>query len=93
MKWSARIRLKLFRSGCAPETGIGGCAAREGAIPVILQKSLKRSSRSCISSKSLSNCADAVQEAVSMYGRIDGLINCAGGTDNVSLETGVEALD
>ena len=27
-----------------------------------------------------------------MYGRIDGLINCAGGNDNVSLETGVEAF-
>ena len=85
--------------------GISVALAREGAIPVILgrsplQKSFRAEVRALqplmhfiqIELTDEQACADAVQEAVSMYGRIDGLINCAGGNDNVSLETGVEAF-
>ena len=88
-------------------SGIGGgisvALAREGAIPVILgrsplQKSFRAEVRALqplmhfIQIELTDEQACAVQEAVSMYGRIDGLINCAGGNDNVSLETGVEAF-
>ena len=86
-----RIKDKVYLvtgGGSGIGGGISAALAREGAIPVILGRSpLQKGFRAEVQA-----CADAVQEAVSMYGRIDGLINCAGGNDNVSLETGVEAF-
>ena len=103
-----RIKDKVYLvtgGGSGIGGGISVALAREGAIPVILgrsplQKSFRAEVRALqplmhfiqIELTDEQACADAVQEAVSMYGRIDGLINCAGGNDNVSLETGVEAF-
>ena len=103
-----RIKDKVYPvtgGGSGIGGGISVALAREGAIPVILgrsqlQKSFRAEVRALqplmhfiqIELTDEQACADAVQEAVSMYGRIDGLINCAGGNDNVSLETGVEAF-
>ena len=103
-----RIKAKVYLvtgGGSGIGGGISVALAREGAIPVILgrsplQKSFRAEVRALqplmhfiqIELTDEQACADAVQEAVSMYGRIDGLINCAGGNDNVSLETGVEAF-
>ncbi|MFR3457159.1 MAG: SDR family NAD(P)-dependent oxidoreductase [Bilophila wadsworthia] len=100
-----RIKDKVYLvtgGGSGIGGGISVALAREGAIPVILgrsplQKSFRAEVRALqplmhfiqIELTDEQACADAVQEAVSMYGRIDGLINCAGGHDNVSLETGV----
>ncbi len=98
-----RIKDKVYLvtgGGSGIGGGISVALAREGAIPVILgrsplQKSFRAEVRALqplmhfiqIELTDEQACADAVQEAVSMYGRIDGLINCAGGIDNVSLET------
>ena len=103
-----RIKDKVYLvtgGGSGIGGGISAALAREGAIPVILGRSpLQKGFRAeVLALQPLMHfiqteltdgqaCADAVQEAVSMYGRIDGLINCAGGNDNVSLETGVEAF-
>ena len=103
-----RIKDKVYLvtgGGSGIGGGISVALAREGAIPVILgrsplQKSFRAEVRALqplmhfiqIELTDEQACADAVQEAVSMYGRIDGLINCAGGNDNVSLETGEEAF-
>ena len=85
--------------------GISLALAREGAIPVVLGRS-PLPERFRIELRSLQPkmhfiqaeltddgaCADAVQEAVAMYDRIDGLVNCAGGNDGVGLETGAAAF-
>ena len=103
-----RIKDKVYLvtgGGSGIGGGISAALAREGAIPVLLGRSqLQKGFRAeVLALQPLMHfiqtemtdgqaCAAAVQEAVSMYGRIDGLINCAGGNDNVSLETGVEAF-
>jgi len=77
-------------------------AAREGAIPVIvshadeagerLQAELCAAGAKChyIAAElaEAENCARAVQETVSRFGRIDGLVNNAGINDRVGLEAG-----
>ena len=84
-------------------SGIGGGISNQGETlmaPVRLQDSFRAEVRSLqprmhfiqLELTDEHACADAVQETVAMYDRIDGLVNCAGGNDNVGLETGVEAF-
>jgi len=77
-------------------------AAEEGAIPVIvdrdieatetLQASLRNMGRkTCAIALDLSspdNCAKAVRETLGLCGRLDALVNNAGGNDRVGLEQG-----
>ena len=77
-------------------------AAEEGAIPVIvdrdteatqaLEASLRNTGRkACAIALDLSspdNCAKAVRETLRLCGRLDALVNNAGGNDRVGLEEG-----
>lgn len=99
-----RIKDKVYLvtgGGSGIGGGISVALAREGAIPVILgrsqlQKSFRAEVRALqplmhfiqIELTDEQACADAVQEAVSMYGRIDGLINCAGATTTSASKPG-----
>ena len=103
-----RIQGKVFLvtgGGSGIGGGISLALAEEGAIPVILGRSpLKpeferdifavqpktRFIRVQLTDESA--CAAAVREAVDAFGRIDGLVNCAGANDGVSLEAGVDAF-
>lgn len=72
--------------------------AREGAIPVVLGRNLQdnqvalqnagRGSQVVAELSDPLQCARAVDEVVSQYGRIDGLVNNAGVNDGIGLEHG-----
>ncbi len=103
-----RIKDKVFLvtgGGTGIGGGISIALAREGAIPVVLGRSplqdIFRAEVRALQPKmhfiqvELTDeraCAEAVQEVVAMFDRIDGLVNCAGGNDNVSLDAGVDAF-
>jgi L-fucose dehydrogenase len=85
--------------------GISLALAREGAVPAIFGRSdLKpdfRKTIMAIQPKTLFHqgdlrsdevCRAGVAKVVETFGRIDGLVNCAGANDNVSLEAGIEAF-
>lgn len=103
-----RIRDKVYivtGGGSGIGGGISLALAREGAIPVIFGRSPLDDAfraelralqpRAYFIRVELTDeraCADAVAEVMAMFDRIDGLVNCAGGNDNVSLESGVDAF-
>jgi NAD(P)-dependent dehydrogenase (short-subunit alcohol dehydrogenase family) len=71
--------------------GIVTVLLNEGAIPVIID--IKRSTQDNVETiiADLINpneCKQAIENIISKYGKIDGLINNAGFNDNVSLENG-----
>ena len=79
--------------------------AEEGAIPVILARSKPKddflSNIKSLNEKSLviqteltdeKQCESAVEQVISTYGRIDGVVNNAGRNDGIGLEAGVEAF-
>jgi L-fucose dehydrogenase len=85
--------------------GISLALAREGAIPAIFGRSdlteefkasLKEIDSHLFFHKGdLSDpnvCKSGVETVLQEFGRIDGLVNCAGANDGVSLEAGVEAF-
>lgn len=86
--------------------GIAIALAREGAIPVIFGRSpitepVKKEvyalqPKTCFMQLNLANNDEgikaAVAEVVQKFGRIDGLVNCAGANDGVSLEDGPDAF-
>jgi len=85
-------------------SGISKALAREGAIPVIFGRSpLHEDFRKEIYALQPKthfsqftfedrNCEKAVNEVVERLGGINGLVNCAGANDNVSLEAGEAAF-
>lgn len=103
-----RIKDKVYivtGGGSGIGGGISLALAREGAVPVIFGHSpLREPFRAEIRSiqprthfiqVELTDeraCADAVDETLAMFDRLDGLVNCAGGNDGVSLEAGVDAF-
>ena len=94
----------ILVSGGAKGIGAAICKtlAKEGAIPVILgrkkEDNLKLESEiieaggRCASLQAeLSNpteCEKAIEQAATLYGRIDGIVNNAGANDGVGLESG-----
>ncbi|MDR2353327.1 MAG: SDR family oxidoreductase, partial [Deltaproteobacteria bacterium] len=79
--------------------------AREGGVPAIFARSVltEEFSRTLSKTTPLSHffkveltdserCRVGVDEVLQKYGRIDGLVNCAGANDGVSLEAGVDAF-
>lgn len=82
--------------------GIVRLIAEEGGIPVIvgrskeaaaqlieaLKKQRKKAYSIVLELDTAHNCAQAIQETVEAFGRIDGLINNAGANDSISLENG-----
>jgi L-fucose dehydrogenase len=85
--------------------GISLALAREGAIPAIFgrreltdefQRSLHElAPKSYFHKGDLTAdgvCKSGVEAVLMEFGRIDGLVNCAGANDGVSLEAGVEAF-
>ena len=103
-----RIRDKVYivtGGGSGIVGGISLALAREGAVPVIFGRSPLDDTfraelralqpRAYFIRVELTDeraCADAVAEVMAMFDRIDGLVNCAGGNDNVGLESGVDAF-
>lgn len=103
-----RIRDKVYivtGGGSGIGGGISLALAREGAIPVIFGRSPLDDTfraelralqpRAYFIRVELTDeraCTDAVSEVMAMFDRIDGLVNCAGGNDNVGLESGVDAF-
>jgi len=103
-----RIQDKVFivtGGGSGIGGGISLCLAEEGAIPIIFGRSpLKDEFREKlyavqpkthfirVNLTEEAACASAVRETMKEYGRIDGLVNCAGANDGVSLEAGVDAF-
>lgn len=87
-------------------SGIGGgislALAREGAIPVIFGRHDVRDEVKDVyhiqpktrfiqvELSDVAACEAAVAECVHVFGRINGLVNCAGANDNVGLEAGVD---
>ncbi|MDI2091168.1 SDR family oxidoreductase [Commensalibacter oyaizuii] len=83
--------------------GISLSLAKEGAIPVIFGRSaLKPEFKKEIEQiqpkyvfvrvnlTDTEGCKKAVQDILNQFGRIDGLVNCAGGNDSISLEAGID---
>lgn len=82
--------------------GISLCLAAEGAIPVIASRSVEESKNLVeklkVENKEAhyvlgdlsdpSHCQKVIEETVSRYGRIDGVVNNAGVNDAIGLESG-----
>ena len=82
--------------------GICRCLANEQAIPVVVGRSPDEGEQLVEELKAqginaayifaeladLDDCKSAIKETVSLYGRIDGLVNNAGANDGVGLEKG-----